>query len=76
MLYLTHQTKQHDFYMGWAVNTQYQQRIILYNIIPKGHKRPTSGYYQPKSIMILRGYEHLKVYEVFPNDVPTEDITL
>ncbi len=71
---LTHQTDKHDFYMGRSKG-EFQSDIVLFNIVPKGDPRPTAGYFQPAWIIKVKGYD-LKVFEVFPNDVPKEDIAM
>ena len=63
---LVHQTDKHDWYKmrfrkeGWS-----NVHSVIYNIIPKDNPIPVSGYYSPRYIMDMKGYEDLKVGQTF-----------
>lgn len=63
---LVHQTTNHDFYkIRFASHDDYSQIQVVYNIVPKGDKPPTTGYYRPDTILKIKGYKKLKVFQTF-----------
>jgi|TARA_R110000764_G_scaffold4448_8_gene18268 hypothetical protein len=69
MMHLTFQTDSYDFYaqspherhfdhMGNGVGR-------LFNIIPTGGAKPTTGYYSPVYIKKIKKQNHLPTYQVF-----------
>ena len=65
MVKLVHQTEKHDWYIIRWKEKYSRTHSILYNIVDKGSKPPTTGYYQPRYIMNKMGYTDLMVYQTF-----------
>lgn len=65
MTTLIHQTDKHDWYTIRFKEHWARVHSLLFNIVPKGDKPPTNGYYQPRIPMDKNGYHNLKVRGTF-----------